>query len=166
MTLHIEPKPDDDHAPDDASPLNQLRAVFNAIDDDEEQTEVFDVEGSNAAVRYRRIPHKQVRAALASEGDEWQQNAQLLIEACEEIGVRDAAGEFQPLIAGERVTFDMRPGESIALHKALGETEDDMRRSVLRLFQGVEEALLRHAGLVDRWMSHISGNIARRFQGG
>jgi hypothetical protein len=50
---------------------------------------------------------------------------------------------------GKTVTFDWRE-DTTPLHEALGVDETDVRRSVLRLFQGVDEALLRHAEEVDR----------------
>lgn len=168
--LSIEPKPDEpqDGVPPagQVSPLDELRAVFEAIDDDTEQTEVFDVEGSNAAVRYRRMSYDAVRAALASDGNEVERNAQFLIEACDEILIRNTDGDLEPVITGERITFDLRPGESVSLAKALGADEPDVRRSVLRLFKGVDQALLRHAQAVDAWMATARRTTAEKFAGG
>jgi hypothetical protein len=63
------------------------------------------------------------------------------------------------------VTFDWRQ-DTTPLHDALGVPETDIRRSVLRLFQGVDEALLRHAESVDRWMGSADEKTAERFAGG
>lgn len=153
--------------------LDELREVYDAIDDDDVQTEVFDVEGSRAAVRYRRLSFKQSQAALASDGELWEQNAQFLIEACDEILIRNPAkkpgpkgdGDLEPLVEGQRVTFDLRPGESIPLHQALGVQETDVRRSVLRLFQGADQVLLRHGAAVDLWMGTLRQRTRERFSG-
>jgi hypothetical protein len=52
------------------------------------------------------------------------------------------------------------------LHEALGVPETNMRRSVLRLFQGVDDALLRHAERVDAWMGSVEDRTRERFAGG
>lgn len=156
------------------SPLDELRQVYNAIDDDEVQTEVFDIPGCNVAVRYRRLAHDTRTKIFAGDGSLWELNAQFLIDACDEIlfrnpGVKpgpDGDANLEPLVAGARVTFDLRPNESIPLHKALGEHETDARRSVLRLFQGVDDELMRHADEVGGWMSRVSARAARAFAGG
>lgn len=148
------------------SALDELRRVYNAIDDDQVQTKVFDVDGSRAAIRYRRLLVEERTRALNGDGNLWERNAQLLIEACDEILIRGEDGTLQPLLDGDRVTFDLRPGETIALHQALEEQEADVRRSVLRLFQGADAALLKHAGEVDRWMDSLEDRAAERFAGG
>jgi hypothetical protein len=78
---------------------------------------------------------------------------------------RPRHGELSPAVPGAKVTFDWRP-DSTPLHEALGRPETDVRRSVLRLFQGVDEALLRHAEEVDRWMGRADTKTAERFAGG
>lgn len=151
--------------------LDALRAVYNAIDDTEAQTKVFDVEGSFAAVRYRRMRledrEKIGSDVLGNDGKRLDVNAQFLIEACEEILLHDPeTGEIGPVIPGEKVTFDYRPGESIPLHQALGEPESDIRRSVLRLFQGVDDAVMNHAERVETWMGTVQDLTRERFSGG
>jgi hypothetical protein len=129
---------------------------------------VFDVAGTHAAVRYRRMRLEDRLKSQSPEDAEtvWERNAQFLIEACVEILRRDPeTGHLSPAVPGETVTFDWRP-DSIPLHQALGITEDNVRRSVLRLFQGVDEELLRHSEQVDRWMGHVDLSIAERFEGG
>jgi hypothetical protein len=106
---------------------------------------VFDVEGSHAAVRYRRMGSRTGCGRRAATGRCGTNNAQFLIEACVEILHRDPdTGTLGPAVPGDdghvRLAEDSTP-----LHEALGVPETDIRRSVLRLFQGVDEALLRHA---------------------
>jgi hypothetical protein len=54
------------------------------------QTEVFDVEGTHAAVRYRRMRLRpdSMQGARRRPASVWECNAQFLIEACDEILVR------------------------------------------------------------------------------
>lgn len=165
MTLPLEHKPRPQAAP--SGPLAELRAVYDAIDDDEAQTRVFDVEGCHAAVRYRRMRIADRLRTQGGDGELWENNAQFLIEACDEILYRDPdTNELGPILPGERVTFALRPGESIPLHQALGADETDIRRSVLRLFQGADQPLLRHAEMVDEWMGSIEERARERFSGG
>lgn len=152
--------------------LDELRAVYQAIDSDDTQTKVFDVEGTRAAVRYRRMLQED-RLDIARRAREqnpqiksWEINAQFLIEACEEILGRDPdTDELAPVTPGKRVTFDWQP-DSTPLHEVLGVNETDARRSVWRLFQGVDEALLRHAEEVDTWMGAAETTTAEKFAGG
>jgi hypothetical protein len=165
--LRIEPTPQPDASARGVSGRDELRAVYNAIDNPSVQTKVFDVPGSNAAIRYRRLGLKESTQALDSEGELWERNAQFLITACEEILIRNPdTGELEPIVEGERVTFDLRPGESVALHQALGENETDIRRSVLRLFQGADRVLVMHAAHVDAWMDTLQKAAREKFAGG
>lgn len=165
MPLDLEHKPTQDQAAAGGF-LDELRAIYTAIDDDTTQTEVFDVEGSHAAIRYRRMLLEDRLRTQGGDGAVWETNAQFLIEACVEILHRDpATGELEPAVPGKRVTFDWRE-DSTPLHDALGVHETDVRRSVLRLFQGVDEALLRHAQAVDEWMAKADTRTAERFSGG
>lgn len=163
MTLPLEHKPPETGAP---GLLDELRAVYDAIDSDLAQTEVFDVEGSHAAVRYRRMLIEDRLRTHGGDGAVWENAAQFLIEACVEILVRDPeTGELEPVLPGAKVTFDWR-ADSTPLHEALGRPESDVRRSVLRLFQGVDDALVRHAERVDEWMARVRNLAEEKFQGG
>lgn len=166
-------------APEDApgaavSPLDELRAAYTAIDSEQEQTKLFDVEGSRAAIRYRRKLNAERRGIIrrAREQDptaaDWEVNAQFLIESCEEILFYDSeSGKPKPLVDGETVTFAVDPARgTTTLAAALGVEERDARRSVLRLFQGVDDALLRHAEQVDAWMGSVRDAAVERFAGG
>jgi hypothetical protein len=154
------------------SALDDLRRAFNAIDDSKEQTRVFPVAGSRAGVRYRRLLVDDRNNVLTPDGTtaKWERNAQMLIDACDEIGffyINDQGEpDLHPMIEGQTVTFDLRPGETISLAKALDEHEDDVRRSVLRLFRGVDAALLDHAAAVDAWMDTIHAGVEETFQEG
>jgi hypothetical protein len=165
VTIPLERKPSE---PARTGILDDLRAVYTAIDDEQAQTHVFDVEGSNAAVRYRRMRiEDRIRAQGPEDADTvWERNAQFLIEACDEILARHPeTGELEPLIPGERVTFGWSE-TSKPLHEALSIPETNVRRSVLRLFQGVDAALLRHAEEVDGWMGSVEDRTRERFAGG
>lgn len=170
MLPEIEHKPSGERP--QSSGLADLVAVYTAIDDEQTQTRAFDIVGSRAAVRYRRMRNAErlalARRVQANEPDsgQFEVNAQFLIEACDEILVRGAGGELEPLIPGQKVTFDLRPGESVALHQAMGVEERDIRRSVLRLFQGVDDALLAHAELVSEWMATVQDLTMETFAGG
>jgi hypothetical protein len=74
-------------------------------------------------------------------------------------------GILDDLRAGERVTFGWSE-TSKPLHEALSIPETNVRRSVLRLFQGVDAALLRHAEEVDGWMGSVEDRTRERFAGG
>lgn len=180
--MHLEPKPDTDAAAQDAaaqetpvgaaprgvSAIDELRAAYTAIDnqDDPAHTETFPIPGTRTVVRYRRLGQEQSTEALTSPGSQWERNAQFLVKACDEILVRNDQGELEPVIPGQRVTFDLRPGVSIPLHQALGVDEPDIRRSVLRLFQGAERPLLIHAAQVDAWMDTLHERAREQFAGG
>lgn len=170
--LRIERKPAGD-APG-VSGLDELRSVFEAIDDREQQTELFDVEGTNAVVRYRRMLQED-RLAIAPRAREldprvreWEINAQFLIDACDEILIRDpVSGVVGPLVDGKVVTFAIDPARgTLALAQALGVQEPDVRRAALRLFRGVDDALLRHAQQVDGWMRSVRAKVEDAFAGG
>lgn len=167
--LHVEAK--DDNPASETAPaggaLAELRAVYDAIDTGRNQTEVFDIPGTNVAVRYRRLSQEDTLAAVTSDGSEWERNAQFLIAACDEILYRNPEGDLEPVTPGVKVTFDFRPGESEPLHKILGRDEiTDLRESVLRLFQGAERVLILHAGQVDRWMDRLHAQTREEFSGG
>lgn len=150
------------------SALDELRAAYTAIDNpaDPAHTELFPIPGTSTVIRYRRLGHEETTAALTSPGSQWERNAQFLIKACDEILVRNQDGDLEPVIPGQRVTFDLRPGESIPLHQALGVDEPDIRRSVLRVFQGAERPLLIHAAEVDAWMDTLQQRSREQFAGG
>lgn len=174
--IELEHKPSDGASLEGAggSPLDEMRAAYEAISSDVEQTRLFDVEGVRAAVRYRRKLNSErlkiVRQARERDSGvaEWEVNAQFLIESCEEILFYDPeTGEPKPLIDGQVVTFAVDPVRgTMTLASALGVEERDARRSVLRLFQGVDDALLRHAEQVDAWMSSVRSRADREFAGG
>lgn len=163
--IPLERKPENGVAPKASSLLDELRAVYDAIDSAEVQTEVFDVEGSHAAVRYRRLRIEDRLRLHGGEGKMWENAAQFLIEACVEILARDPdTGDLEPVMPETVVTFDWRP-DSTSLADALGRPEADVRRSVLRLFQGVDDALVRHAEQVDVWMAHARERAGEEFAG-
>lgn len=155
------------------SPLDELRAAYTAIDDEQAQTHVLEVEGTRTVVRYRRMTrgdrNKLARRVLAEDGSgEFEVNAQFLIEACVEILFQDPkTDELRPVLDGRVVTFAVDPmRDTTTLAAALGVEERDARRSVLRLFQGVDEALLRHASLLDAWMGSVQDKTDETFAGG
>lgn len=164
MSIPLEHKPT--AAPAAPGALDELRAIYTAIDTGEDQTEVFDVDGTNVAIRYRRLGVDRSREIFAG-GTEAEAAPQFLIDACDEILYRDPeTGDLAPILPGERVTFDFRPGESIPLHQALGIEETDIRRSVLRLFKGAERVMVLHARQVDAWMDTLRSSARETFQGG
>jgi hypothetical protein len=164
MSLGIERKPDPE--PEGArGVLDELRAVYDAIDTGENQTEVFDVPGTRFAVRYRRLGYEDSMKALGGDGAAWECNAQFLIDACDEILARAQDGTLEPVKPGAKVTFAWAP-DSEPLHAVLGRDEPDVRRSVLRFFQGAERVLLLHAQAVDAWMDSLLARAEEKFEGG
>lgn len=168
MSIPLEHKPSPSPAGETAATgaLDELRAVYDAIESGDDQTEVFDVAGTHVAVRYRRLGYDESLKTLGGEGSFAERNAQFLIDACDEILYRDPeTGDLGPVVPGARVTFDWRP-DSTPLHEALGRTETDIRRSVLRLFKGAERVMLLHAQEVDAWMDTLRTADAEAFTGG
>lgn len=167
MGLEVEPKPagDGDQPAVEPGALDELRAIYDAIDTGLDQTEVFDIPGTSFAVRYHRLGYEESMKALSGDGSVWERNAQFLIDACDEILRRGDDGKLQPVKPGARVTFAWSP-ESEPLHLVLGRDEPDIRRSVLRLFKGAERVLLLHAQQVDAWMDRLQAETVEEFQGG
>lgn len=154
-----------ENQPATGGPLAELQAIYDAIDTGRNQTATFDVPGTNIVVRYRRLSSEDSAAALTSEGEQWERNAQFLIAACDEILYRNPQGDLEPVQPGVTATFDFRPGESEALHKILGR-DMTARESVLHIFQGAERVLLLHAEAVDAWMDRLQGETEDEFSGG
>jgi hypothetical protein len=148
--------------------LDELRAVYEAVDTGEDQTEVFPVPSTNIAVRYRRLGIEKTRQILNIDGLEWQRHAQFLIDACDEILYRNPeTGELGPVLEGVRVTFDFRPEDGTTpLHQVLGHESTDIRESVLRLFKGADRVLVLHARDVDAWMDSLHAKQSEAFSGG
>ena len=168
--LRVEPKDDEpDHGPETpqaGGALAELLAVYDAIDTGRNQTETFDIPGTNVAVRYHRLSQEDTLKAVTSEGSEWERNAQFLIDACQEILYRNPAGDLEPVKPGVKTTFAWTP-ESTPLHTVLGRDDiTDIRQSVLRLFQGAERVLILHAGQVDAWMDRLHAETEEKFSGG
>jgi hypothetical protein len=148
--------------------LDELRAVYTAIDDDDVQTEVFDVEGTHAAVRYRRMLLEDRLRTQGAEGARRHGNATRNSSSRRarrsSTATRTPASSRPPSRARRSPSTGARTPRRCTRRSACPET--DVRRSVLRLFQGVDEALLRHAEEVDRWMGRADTKTAERFAGG
>lgn len=166
MSIPLEHKPTNGAVQPGA--LDELRAIYEAVDTGDDQTEVFDIPGTNIAVRYRRLGIEKTREVLRAEGLEWQRHAQFLIDACDEILRRDPeTGELEPVVDGVRITWDFRPEDGTTpLHQVLGHDTTDIRESVLRTFKGAERPLVLHAQQVDAWMDTLHAQNSEAFSGG
>src|SRR5690242_20645270 len=90
MSIPLEHKPTDgiEHtngAPLASGALDELRAIYEAVETGDDQTEVFPVPSTNIEIRYRRLTIEKTREILTVDGLEWQRHAQFLIDACDEI---------------------------------------------------------------------------------
>lgn len=167
MTLNLEHKPANGTVPTGGA-LDELRAVYEAIDTGDDQTEVFPVPSTNIEIRYRRLTIEKTREVLSLNGTEAERHAQFLIDACDEILYRNPdTGELAPIVEGVKVTFDYRPEDGTTpLHQVLGHEVTDVRESVLRLFKGADRVMVLHARDVDAWMDTLHAESSEAFAGG
>lgn len=111
--------------------------------------------------RYRRIGVDRAAEILNSGEPRVEVNAQLLVEACAGLIVREGDGV-------ERFSdgYDEELAERLEIHVSSQADRDEARQVVLGVFEGDEQLMCSHAYDVHAWIEHRDEADTEALQGG
>jgi hypothetical protein len=120
--------------------------------------------GGQLVARYRRMTFEELTKAVPESGfgdavDVVAKNAQFLVDACDEILIRETDGTLTQLVEGHKTTYtvNLETGESLGTLMGV-ENLPTIRAQLVAEFGDNELALNEHSFDVHRWM--VSANDA------
>lgn len=156
------------------SPRERLRAHRQALASTSTKTFVlpgYDADngplGGELLVRYRRMLVEELTEAFTRERwvdgegkyDTVAANAQFLVDACEDITIREPDGSITPLVEGHETTYTVNLETGQSLGTIMGvEHLPSIREQLVAEFGDNEIALNEHSRVVHLWMT--SANTA------
>lgn len=123
--------------------------------------------GAQLVARYRRLTVEELAKAFGSDRlqrhredgklDSVAVNAQFLVDACDEIMLREPDGQFTPLVDGAKTTYTVNLETSESLGTFLGiEHLPSIRAQLVAAFGDNEIALNDHSEAVVDWMKYAN----------
>lgn len=110
--------------------------------------------GGQLVARYRRMTFDEITRQRANGTDDVvAYNAQFLVDACDEILIREPDGTITPLVEGHKTTYTVNLDTGESLGTLLGlEHLASIREQMVAAFGENELALNEHSGDVHAWM--------------
>jgi hypothetical protein len=114
--------------------------------------------GGQLLVRYRRMTFDEITRQRANGTDDTvAYNTQFLVDACDDIMIREPDGSLTPLVEGHKTTYTVNLDTGESLGTVLGfEHLTSAREQIVAAFGENELAVNIHAGEVHDWMTRAN----------